>query len=132
MLTFLILLTDGQVKGGLKKATYGEQFQKGALDCKCLAPVPHIKSATADTTRWAETTDGRVIAPPCCGTKGVNRCDYPKVPTNPSQLPDRLHGDWEEVMPAAAWCNYVSLQTLKYQRSAQLKAAVNASSVQDL
>jgi hypothetical protein len=120
------------VKGGLKKATYGAQFQKGGLDCKCLAPVPHIKSAAADTTRWAETEDGKVIAPPCCGTKGPNRCDYPKVPTDPLQLPDRLRGDWDECMPAAVWCNYVSLQTLKVQRSRQLKAAGNVSSVEDL
>jgi hypothetical protein len=120
------------VKGGLKKATYGEQFQKGGLDCECLAPMPHVKSAAADTTRWAETEDGRVIAPPCCGTKGPNRCDYPKVPTDPLQLPDRLRGGWTEGMKKAAWCNYVSLQSLKTRRRAQLKAAGNVSSVEDV
>jgi hypothetical protein len=94
--------------------------------------VPHIKTAAVDTTRWAETEDGRVIAPPCCGGNGPNRCDYPKVPTDPLQLPERLRGGWTEGMKKAAWCNYVSLQTLKAQRQRQLKAAATADSVADL
>jgi hypothetical protein len=109
------------VKGGQKKSTYGDVFMVGGLDCACAAG--HVKTGAADNTRWAKIDDGRVIILPCCGTKGVNRCDQPKMPTNPAQLPEMLRGNWQIDMPVSGWTNWVKLSTLKMQRSAERKAA---------